>query len=95
MIYIAEDVPWYMIDRTVEQPWRDEDVAMSAPRLVAASNDEYTARTALSEELERIAEFEYVIRDMEDTMYRDAAAFIRSGGDGVRILGRYYRIREA
>lgn len=94
MTYIAEDVPWYMVDSSVEKPWRDEDRAMSAPIIVCPATSEEEARSKLAMRLLEISEYNFVKREGGDLMYVSAANFILRGGDGVRISGRYYRIRE-
>lgn len=94
MAYIAEDVPWYMVDRTAGQPWRDEDAGMSAPIHVHTSVEEEDARGKLAMHLLNISEMDRVVMFGNPKMYASAANFILRGGDGVRISGRYYRIRE-
>jgi len=93
-MYIAEDVPWYMVDTSVEKPWRDEDVAMSAPVNVYSGDSEEDARGKLAMRLLGISEYDFVQRRGNGQMYVSAANFILRGGDGIRISGRYYRIRE-
>jgi len=92
MTYIAEDVPWYMVDKYAERPWRDEDMAMSAP--VYSGDSEEDARGKLAMRLLGISEYDFVQRHGDGQMYVSAANFILRGGDGIRISGRYYRIRE-
>lgn len=94
MTYIAENVPWYMVDSSIEKPWRDEDVAMSAPVVYYTGDSEEEARDAMSNALLDISMFGFVKRSGESGIYVNASDFIISGGDGVRIFGRYYRIRE-
>lgn len=93
MIYIAQDVPWYMIDTSEERPWRDEDVAMSAPRTLGKYDTRLEAALKLASEFEEIAGFRH---DGEDGLYRALAGGLRAcageGFEGVRIHGRYYRI---
>ena len=53
MIYIAQDVPWYMIDKSEERPWRDEDMAMSAPRTLGKYDTRLEAALKLAAEYVR------------------------------------------
>lgn len=94
MTYIAEDVPWYMIDKSIEAPWRDEDVAMSAPTAIHTGEDEEHARGKIAMHLLNVSEMDHVWRSGNPQMYVSAANFFLRGGDGLRISGRYYRIRE-
>lgn len=94
MTYFAEDVPWYMVDTSIEKPWRDEDCAMSAPATVHKGDDEKEARSKMALHLLKISEYDFVKRSGGDLMYVSAANFFLRGGDGVRVSGRYYRIRE-
>lgn len=94
MAFIAEDVPWYMVDRTEVMPWRDEDVAMSAPERVGEFDTEDEARQALHELLLEISRYDFEIRGGESDKYTTAADAILFGADGIRLYGRYYRVRE-
>lgn len=93
MIYIAQDVPWYMIDKSEERPWRDEDMAMSAPRTLGKYDTRLEAALKLAAEFEEIAGIGH---DEEDGLYPALAKGLRAcageGFEGVRIHGRYYRI---
>jgi hypothetical protein len=96
MIYIAQDVPWYMIDTSEDRPWRDEDVAMSAPRTLGKYDTRLEAALKLAAEFEEVAGYRHVQADGEDGLYRALAEGLRAcagkGFEGVRIHGRYYRI---
>lgn len=95
MSWIAEDVPWYMIDKSVDRPWRDEDVAMSAPRRLGKVDREDEARTLAVEDITECAHYNHVARAGETEMYLAQAEKIASGeADGVKIHGRYWRVRE-
>lgn len=94
MSWIAEDVPWYQVDQTVDRPWRDEDVAMSSPIRHGEFATEGEARKAVADKLREISTFNFVVRGGSAEMYRTAAAAITLGVDGVRIAGRFHRVRE-
>jgi hypothetical protein len=94
MSWIAEDVPWYSVDKSVKGPWRDEDVAMSAPRKLGKYDTEDEARAQVARELELIASYRYIKAGGESDKFVWAAETIRRGVDGIRISGRYYRVRE-
>jgi len=94
--WIAEDVPWYLIDKDAERPWRDEDMAMSATQRLAVRDTELHAREALSNHLMSISRYGHVIRGGESETYEQAAVLVlRPGYGGIRIHGRYYRVRKA
>lgn len=93
-MYYAEDVPAYLIDSEAEKPWRDEDLGMSATQIVAKSESADDARDAMFDHLWDIADMDHTVRSQKSSLYRIAAVLINSGADGVRIGGRYYRIRE-
>lgn len=95
MKYIAEDGPWYMVDTTVERPWRDEDVAMSAPVRIGEFDTLEEAQNALHDKLWEYSEHDFIVRSGESVKYQIAAAAILAGVNGIRIDGRYYRVREA
>lgn len=94
MTWIAEHVPWYLIDKTLDRPWRDEDVAMSAPVNLGEYGTETDARVAVASDLVRSAEFGHVTRGGDAPKYMAAATAILAGVDGVRIYGRFWRVRE-
>lgn len=99
--WVAEDVPWYMIDKDQERPWRDEDVAMSSPTTVYKGDYENCLR-AMHNALNRISEMNHVQRSGEAALFRSAAQMFYNAmlADnrfphelGVRIAGRYHRVR--
>lgn len=101
--WIAEDVPWYMIDTKVERPWRDEDVAMSSP-IVVAKGTYLECAKAMGNRMENHAEMSHVIRGGEAPMYRMAMGVFLALSYvdtrypqeiGIRVSGRYYRVRPA
>lgn len=92
--WIAEDVPWYQVDQSAERPWRDEDLAMSAPRKFGEFATVEEARQAVAGDLEASSTYNFVVRGGEREKYLAAAQAITLGASGVRIHGRYYRVRE-
>lgn len=94
MSWIAEDVPWYSVDTTVDRPWRDEDVAMSSPQRHGEFATEQEARQAVAGHLEEISTFGFIVRGGERELFLTAAKTILLGAGGVRIHGRYHRVRE-
>lgn len=94
MSWIAEDVPWYQVDPTVDRPRRDEDVAMSSPQRHGEFATEQEARQAVAGHLEEISTFNFVVRGGERELFLAAARTILLGAAGVRIHGRYHTVRE-
>ncbi len=94
MTWIAEHVPWYSVDKTLDRPWRDEDIAMSMPVKLGDFATETDARVAVASDLVRSAEFGHVTRGGDAPKYMAAATAILAGVDGVRIYGRFWRVRE-
>lgn len=94
MSWIAEDVPWYQVDQTSDRPWRDEDVAMSSPQRHGEFATEQEARQAVAGHLEEISTFNFIVRGGERELFLTAAKTILLGAGGVRIHGRYHRVRE-
>lgn len=95
MSWIAEDVPWYQIAKAVaHRPHTDEDIAMSAPIHLGEFDVEREARSAVHSHLYKISSFNHVLRAGESHKFAAAAHAILAGADGVRIDGRYYRVRE-
>lgn len=98
--WIAEDVPWYLIDKDRERPWRDEDVAMSAP-IIIAKGTYLEAIDAMGKHMQKISEMNHVQRGGEGAMYRMAMGVFLAGSYvdprypkelGLRVEGRYYRV---
>lgn len=94
MSWIAEDAPWYQVDKSADRPWRDEDVAMSSPRRFGEFATEAEARQAVAEDLEVSSEYGFIVRGGEREKYLAAAQAVLAGVDGVRVHGRYYRVRQ-
>lgn len=94
MSWIAEDVPWYQVDQTSDRPWRDEDYAMSAPRRFGEFATEQEARQAVAGDLEASSAYGFIARGGETEKYLVAAQAVLLGVDGIRIHGRFYRVRE-
>lgn len=95
MSWIAEDVPWYQVDKESRRPgMTDEDRAMSAPREFGEFGTESEARSAVAGDLEQSATYGFVVRGGEREKYLVAAQAVLAGVDGIRIHGRYYRVRE-
>lgn len=94
MSWIAEDVPWYWINEQAPRPWREEDLAASAPRRFGEFATEAEARQAVAGDLEESSTYNFVVRGGEAEKYRTAAMAVLLGVDGIRIKGRYYRVRE-
>lgn len=92
--WIAEHVPWYSIEKTLDRPWRDEDVAMSMPVKLGDFATETDARVAVASDLTRSAEFGHVARGGDAPKYLASASAILAGVDGVRIYGRFWRVRQ-
>lgn len=100
-IFKAEDVPAYMFDPKADKPWRDEDVAMSAPRTLAKDQAFSSALDVMAEHLRGISVMNHVVMAGEAATYALAAAFFESAKTrrfpaelGVQISGRVYRVRE-
>lgn len=98
--YIAEDVPWYMVDKTIDAPWRDEDMAMSAPIKVGEADTWQAAYLMLSEKMAECAKMNHVRASGDSPMMAigamTMAAAAQSNYDpsvGIRVHGRYYRVR--
>lgn len=95
MSWIAEDVPWYQVSRASRSElMSDEDYAMSAPRRLGEFATADEARARLAEDLEQSSNYGYIIRGGEGGKFLAAAAAIEAGVDGVKVHGRYYRVRE-
>lgn len=95
MSWIAEDVPWYLITPSEKRlTMTDEDYAMSAPRRFGEFATEAEARSAVAGNLEESATYGFIVRGGEREKYLVAAQAVLAGVDGVRIHGRYYRVRE-
>lgn len=96
MSWIAEDVPWYLVARFARDvsPMTDEDRAASAPRRFGEFATRGEAQAAVASDLETSSHFGFVVRGGEREKYILAAEAILAGVDGVRIHGRYYRVRE-
>lgn len=99
--YVAEDLPTYMFDTSKERPWRDEDVAMSAPNKLAKDQGYTSALEVMIDHLTRISTMQHVIMGGEQGTYLLAAAFFGSfkthrypAEVGIQISGRVYRVRE-
>lgn len=97
MSWIAEDVPWYLVAGSAKDvpPMTDEDRAMSAPRRFGEFATRGEAQAAVADDLEMSSHFRFIVRGGEREKYVLAAEAILAGVDGVRIHGRYYRVREA
>ena len=91
-MFVAEDVPWYMVDSSTERPWRDEDLGMSAPQILGRFDTEDEARAHIASKIEEYGG--YGFNQSGRSKYMAAALFMLNGGEGVRIYGRYYRVRE-
>ena len=94
MSWIAEDVPWYMIDKSVRGPRTDEDAGMSAPVRLGEYATEQEARQAVAGHLEEISTFNFIVRGGERELFLNAAQTILQGAYGIRIHGRYHTVRE-
>lgn len=95
MSWIAEDVPWYLVQPDLRRPsMTDEDVAMSAPRRLGEFATRGEAQAAVADDLEVSSHFNFIVRGGEREKYVLAAEAILAGVDGVQIHGRYYRVRE-
>jgi hypothetical protein len=95
MSWIAEDVPWYQVDQESRRmTMTDEDYAMSAPRRLGEFATKQEARQAVAGDLEQSSTYSFVARGGEREKYLVAAQAVLAGVDGIRIHGRYYRVRE-
>lgn len=95
MSFIAEDVPWYLVTPSEKRlTMTDEDVAMSSPRRFGEFATKQEARQAVAGHLEEISTFGFIVRGGEAEKYRVAAQAVLLGVDGIRIHGRFYRVRE-
>jgi hypothetical protein len=93
MTWIAEDVPWYSVDRSTARVMTDEDYAMSAPEVLGRFETETEARQAVARRLEQTASYCYA-NEQERSMALAAAHAVIMGVTGVQVYGRYYRVRE-
>lgn len=100
-MWIAEDVPAYMFDPKAERPWRDEDVAMSAPETIHKGTSYDVAMQHMSDKLVGISQMNYVRLAGETATYTLAAAAFMScrahrtpSELDIRIHGRVYRVRH-
>lgn len=93
-MYMAEDVPWYMVDSNQPRPWSDDDMGMSAPVIIGKFDSEAQAREALFRKLMEQAEYNFVKRSGESGTYRAAAMLILEPETSIKIYGRFYRVRE-
>lgn len=99
MTWIAEDVPWYLVDksprsRELQLGMTDEDYSMSAVRNLGEFADRRSAQIALSAELGQISTHRLIVDRDERWTYESAAHAVLAGVDGIRIHGRYYQIRQ-
>lgn len=94
MAWIAEHVPWYQVDKSVERPWRDEDMAMSAPEKLGEFRTEDEARKEVAAHLVKCSNLGFIQRAGEGPKYVAAGTALLFGVDGVRLHGRFYRVRE-
>lgn len=99
--YIAEDVPWYSVGKGEEGPWRDEDVCMSGPTIFGKKDNWQDAYLLLSEKLAEYAKFNHVRLSGDSPMMAIAAMTMAAAAQsnynptvGIRVHGRYYRVRE-
>jgi hypothetical protein len=83
-----------MIDKNTEAPWTDEDLGMSAPIKIGTYEFEASAREEVALRLEEISRFDYIATYHNPRTYTAAAEAIRQGVDGIRISGRFHRVRE-
>lgn len=94
--WIAEDVAWHSVSREGARPgMTDEDHAMSAPVRIGGFPDRTAAGSAVAEHLIRMSGFTSVTSVRDRALYSAAADAMLAGADGVRISGRFYRVREA
>lgn len=93
--WFAEDVPWYSVDQSVPRPMDDEGSAMSAPNVLGEFTSRVDAAEAVAGHLARIAAMSHVWMNGDSGKYQSAADAMQHGADGVRISGRFYRVREA
>lgn len=94
MTWIAEDVPWYSVDRSTARVMTDEDYAMSAPEVLGRFDSRQGAEEEVAARLETMSELRIVARREEQELYLSAARAMLMGVDGIRIAGRFYRVRE-
>ncbi len=95
MSWIAEDVPWYSVDAESRRLiMTDEDYAMSAPRRFGEFATREEAQFAVADDLEHTSRYDYVTRGGEREKYAAAAQAILAGVDGVKVHGRFHRVRE-
>lgn len=94
MPWIAEDVPWYMVDRNHPRPMDDETAGMSAPIRIGRFDSETQAREALFKKLMEQSEYNFIKRSGESGTYRAAAMLILEPETSIKIYGRFYRVRE-
>ena len=93
--WIAEDVAWHSVSREGARPgMTDEGHAMSGPVHLGRFPDRTTAGRAAAEHLLWISGFESVTSAGDRDLYSAAADAMLAGADGVRISGRFYRVRE-
>ena len=95
MTWIAEVVPWYSVDpKTRRWTMTDEDYAMSAPEALGEFGSRQDAGVRVATHLEFLSGMTGVSRRGKTELYMASARAMLMGADGVRILGRFYRVRE-
>lgn len=99
--YKVVDLPSYEFDTSKERPWRDEDVAMSAPRTLGKDLSFEAACDVASEHMTHISTMNHVQMGGEQGMYVLAAAFFgaaklrRYPADlSIQVSGRVLRVVE-
>lgn len=95
--WIAEDVAPFDADPDYQgqRPWRDEDVAMSAPTVFYKGLSERDARNSLMAALHVISEYNHVKGAGNSERYTEAAKEIGAGAYSVRPVPDYriFRVR--
>lgn len=86
--WIAENVPAYLVEPWLDQPWRDEDLALSAPVLLGMFDSEHGAVGALIEECDR-----WAATSVTEGAYQAAVSMLMAGSTAVKVQGRYLRVR--
>jgi hypothetical protein len=99
--YRVDDIPAYEFDPKAERPWRDEDVAMSAPRNLAKDQSFESACEVAADHMTGISTMNHVVMSGEQGIYAIAAAFFAAAKTrrypadlSIQISGRVLRVVE-
>ena len=99
--YKVVAVPAYEFDPKAERPWRDEDVAMSAPILVAKDQSFESACEVAADRMTKTSTMNHVVMGGEQGIYAIAAAFFAAAKTrrypadlSIQISGRVLRVVE-